>query len=184
MNRHVGASFTLSVLVVVFFAVILYEPDHTRSRVPASEPEPVEASPTPPPPTPGVPLIESTANLLPEPSPTLAASPSSSRPIEAVVSLAPVPPPKPPAPSPRARVPAPDPRAVVQVVSRRQPPSPPPPPGRHSAFTQVAEGESLSDVALRVYGTSEATTSLWRANRDIIARRETPLAPGLVLRTP
>jgi nucleoid-associated protein YgaU len=69
---------------------------------------------------------------------------------------------------------------VIQIISRRQAV----PPGPHSAFTQVGEGESLTDVAVRVYGTSEATSALWRANRDIIARRETPLEVGLVLRTP
>ncbi|SIN69696.1 hypothetical protein SAMN05444166_0198 [Singulisphaera sp. GP187] len=185
MNQHVGASFTLSVLVVVFFAVILYEPDHARPvSPPGSTSEPVEATQAPPP-TPGVPLIESAATAEPP------ASSITTRPLEAVALIEPerIAPPKlttpPSRPRPRVAPPAQppaasDPPAVIQVVSRRQSP----PPGRHSAFTQVGEGESLTDVALRVYGTSEASTALWRANRDIIAHRETPLNPGLLLRTP
>lgn len=191
MNQHVGASFTLSVLVVVFFAVILYEPDHARS-VPPTSPNPATA-PTEatqaPPPTPAVPIIESAATTAPNPESPSPLTASPSRPKEDVASLDSdrAAPPKitalPPRTqaSPTSQRPAPpDPPAVIQVVSHRQSP----PPGRHSAFTQVGVGESLSDVALRVYGTSEATIALWRANRDIIAHRETPLNPGLLLRTP
>lgn len=53
-----------------------------------------------------------------------------------------------------------------------------------SAFTQATEGESLTDVAVRVYGTSDAAKTLWMANRDLIERPETVLVAGTLLRTP
>jgi hypothetical protein len=186
MNRHVGASFTLSVLCVVFFAVILYEPEHPRPTAPPAEaPEPATDAP---PPTPGVPLTEATSDPLLDDAARTPIPPTSSprsRPLEDLASAEPAAPTRistpPPDVSPTTPRPsAPDPPSVIQVVSRRQAVAP----GRHPAFTQVGEGESLTDVALRVYGTSEAATALWRANRDIIARRETPLEVGLVLRTP
>jgi hypothetical protein len=39
-------------------------------------------------------------------------------------------------------------------------------------------------VALRVYGTADETDGLWRANRDALPRRDSPLSPGTLLRTP
>ena len=51
-------------------------------------------------------------------------------------------------------------------------------------FTQALEGETLRDVAIRVYGSSEEAESLWRLNRDLISRREGTLPPGTLLRTP
>ncbi|MEO6810986.1 MAG: hypothetical protein ABI353_17890 [Isosphaeraceae bacterium] len=53
-----------------------------------------------------------------------------------------------------------------------------------SAFVRVAPGESLADVSVRVYGSKDAATTLWAANRDQLARPDEPLAPGSVLRTP
>ena len=72
MNRHVGASFTLSVLVVVFFAVALY-PTERKPASPPLEPLASESTTPPgpagPPPalTPGVPLPESPTVTVPEP---------------------------------------------------------------------------------------------------------------------
>jgi hypothetical protein len=51
-------------------------------------------------------------------------------------------------------------------------------------FTVVKAGESLGDVSLRVYGTTGAAISLWRANRDSLERQDSPLAVGMLLRTP
>jgi nucleoid-associated protein YgaU len=48
----------------------------------------------------------------------------------------------------------------------------------------VIEGETLTDVALRVYGTADASRTLWLANRDVIDRTATPLHAGVMLRTP
>jgi hypothetical protein len=60
------------------------------------------------------------------------------------------------------------------------------PPGRRpgSPFTDVGQGESLADVALRVYGSSDATEPLWMANRDRVDRPDATLPAGTVLRTP
>jgi hypothetical protein len=53
-----------------------------------------------------------------------------------------------------------------------------------SAFTVVETNETIRDVALRVYGAADDADVLWRANRDTMPRRDTPLAPGTLLRTP
>jgi hypothetical protein len=53
-----------------------------------------------------------------------------------------------------------------------------------SPFTVVQEGEKLADVANRVYGTSDAAESLWRANRDQVSLIDSPLSRGTLLRTP
>jgi hypothetical protein len=54
----------------------------------------------------------------------------------------------------------------------------------NSAFTQSEEGETLADVAVRVYGTTDAARKLWLANRDIVQRPKARLAAGTLLRTP
>jgi hypothetical protein len=56
--------------------------------------------------------------------------------------------------------------------------------GSRSAFTVVSPGETIEDVSLRVYGTFEESDTLWRANRDALARKDSPLSPGMLLRTP
>jgi nucleoid-associated protein YgaU len=53
-----------------------------------------------------------------------------------------------------------------------------------SAFTVVVANETLEDIARRVYGSSDLADSLWRSNRDALSRKESPLAAGMVLRTP
>jgi hypothetical protein len=52
------------------------------------------------------------------------------------------------------------------------------------AVTAVAANETISDIARRVYGTTDAIDTLWRANRDTLPRRDSPLSPGTLLRTP
>ena len=56
--------------------------------------------------------------------------------------------------------------------------------GRRSAFTTVKDGETLEDVTLRIYGSSDQLDLLWRANRDLLPRENSPLSAGAVLRTP
>jgi hypothetical protein len=51
-------------------------------------------------------------------------------------------------------------------------------------FTVVGSGETMADVARRVYGTADDVESLWRANRDIPREPGSALAPGTVLHTP
>lgn len=52
------------------------------------------------------------------------------------------------------------------------------------AFTKTKVGESLANVAERVYGTKSAVDSLWRANRDVLNSPDDPIEAGLILRTP
>lgn len=52
------------------------------------------------------------------------------------------------------------------------------------AFTKTRRGESLAEVAERVYGTRTAVDSLWRANRDVLIAPDDPIEEGLILRTP
>jgi len=52
------------------------------------------------------------------------------------------------------------------------------------AFTVAQAGETIEDVALRVYGTIDEADALWRANRDTLLRRDSPLSVGMLLRTP
>jgi hypothetical protein len=56
--------------------------------------------------------------------------------------------------------------------------------GPRSAFTVAQAGEGLTDVALRVYGSADRLDLLWRSNRDVLPRSDSPLSPGAVLRTP
>jgi hypothetical protein len=63
-------------------------------------------------------------------------------------------------------------------------PGPSAQPEPRSPFTVVRKGETLRDVAVRVYGSADPLDSLWRANRDLLPRQDSPLAPGSVLRTP
>jgi hypothetical protein len=56
--------------------------------------------------------------------------------------------------------------------------------GHRSAFTTVKDGETLEDVTLRIYGSSDQLDLLWRANRDLLPRKDSPLSASAVLRTP
>ena len=73
----------------------------------------------------------------------------------------------------RAEADGPKPQDSVAVA--RQP---------RAAFTVVNAAETIQDVALRVYGSTVQVDSLWRANRDALPRRDSPLSTGMVLRTP
>jgi len=53
-----------------------------------------------------------------------------------------------------------------------------------SPFTVANADERIEDIALRVYGTIDESDSLWRANRDTLPRKDSPLSPGMLLRTP
>ncbi len=53
-----------------------------------------------------------------------------------------------------------------------------------SAFTVVGSNETIADVARRVYGKADAVDALWRANRDVVPQPGAPLSPGMMLRTP
>ena len=51
-------------------------------------------------------------------------------------------------------------------------------------FTLSEKGETLEDVARRIYGTSEVAESLRLFNRDLIQRVDSPIKTGSALRTP
>ncbi len=53
-----------------------------------------------------------------------------------------------------------------------------------SEFTTVLKGETLGDVAQRVYGSGELASSLWRSNRDQLDQPDSRLKAGGILRTP
>jgi hypothetical protein len=63
-------------------------------------------------------------------------------------------------------------------------PSLAPRPCRPAAFTVVEKGETLEDVSIRVYGSSDRVDTLWRANRDLLPSQDSVLAAGSLLRTP
>ena len=53
-----------------------------------------------------------------------------------------------------------------------------------SAFTVAVDGETIEDIASRVYGNPDRAESLWRANRDTLPTRDSRLSAGMLLRTP
>jgi hypothetical protein len=55
---------------------------------------------------------------------------------------------------------------------------------RSEFFFGVREGETLTDVARRLYGSADAAEALWQVNRDHVSRPDTPLPSGTPLRTP
>jgi tetratricopeptide (TPR) repeat protein len=57
-------------------------------------------------------------------------------------------------------------------------------PRRDPEVTIVDHGETLDDVAIRVYGTRAGVETLLRSNREVLTRRKGPLRAGLQLWTP
>jgi nucleoid-associated protein YgaU len=192
MNRHAGASFTLSVLVVAFFAVALYQPEHPPSPATASVAVheaaadlPPQTSRSVPTVTPGVPLEQVTAEPR-RPLETAAAVPAqfsplpSTRRVRTGANL-------------RSGRPIMSSSLIAEAspsIARAEDPQSPRQPLRplrtvagQAGFTAVAAGESLSDIAVRVYGTPDAAQTLWLANRDILSD-DAPLRQGMLLRTP
>ena len=88
--------------------------------------------------------------------------------------------PRRPAPAGRRRRPEPAAEPLLGCLAATAPASTVP----RAAFTVVQKGETLKDVAVRVYGSSDRLDSLWRANRDVLPRSDSPLTAGAVLRTP
>jgi hypothetical protein len=194
MDQHAGASIALSFALVVAFAIALYQPDHPPATpgptavetVEAPEPRPAVASAGPPPPlTPGEPIAEAVAVEPPgDPAPVRSAGKPVDRPARPRTAAASGGPPLLTAER-GGRL-----AAAVQPASRprptQQPPSPPPrraPMVPSEPFTVSEPGETLREVAARIYGTPDRTDALWRLNRDLVARRAMELAPGTLLRT-
>jgi nucleoid-associated protein YgaU len=158
MNRNVGASFTLSVLLVVFFAVVLYQPDAPRTPRAATAPAvPSEAHPPEAPAAVGAPSSSNHAGLEVR---EVARQIPLARPETSVATNA---------RQTESRAPEP----VHPIVFEPR-----------GVFTVVRDGETLADVARRVYGGQFDANSLWTANRDVLDREDSPLRPGTMLRTP
>lgn len=174
MNRNVTASFSLSVSLVVLFAVLLYQPDGPippslqDSAVVQADARP--SSPNPegkrPEPTPGVPLPLSAAGDVTSGQ----RSPSPTVPEKAAVEVDAVGAHAPPAPGVRVEASKPSPDVV--------------PAQAHSTFTHARPGESLADIAVRVYGSPESAEKVWMANRDLIDAPDAIPPAGALLRTP
>lgn len=91
---------------------------------------------------------------------------------------APVPTPAVPWPEPEVRAVETKPTSVgkiVQKTTRKRP---------DSAFTEARNGETLAEVAERVYGTGIDLRAFWKVNRDQLATMDAPIRAGMVLRTP
>jgi hypothetical protein len=216
MNRQAVPSIFLSVSIVCFFAVALYQrdPESGRSAKVSDSRHSARRRGTTSPARAGVatadpgtvPAQERTATHPTPTAPTtsrLAATTAPIRPNERgratrTDGLNPV------------RVPIGDgaaratdleaPLPAIRVVSKREgpdrrspPPSPPVSPAAARAsgvklarapFTIAGAGETITDVARRVYGTAGDADMLWRANRDVVGDPGVPLSPGTVLRTP
>jgi len=162
MDQHLGASITLSFGLVVLFAIALYQPEETP--LPRAGPEVTSGKPERPRPAPRTPLPE----LTPEEPLTGRLSPAAIGPDAGEMRSI---------PAADARG---DPIGSVPPQSSTSTPVLPPCEG----FTQAREGETLRDVAIRLYGSSDEAESLWRLNRDLIRRREGTLPAGTLLRTP
>jgi hypothetical protein len=181
MNRQVGPSILLSVAIVCFFAVALYQHDPPQTRDGRSRSRSADAI--------------ARSGSAPSSEPKRATSTRADA-VERVHSVSvrterepqPVPPALRPSLASATRPPGPSvhrraayPMGSVQTTKgepievARQPASP---------FTIVETDETLQDVALRVYGSSSLADSLWRANRDTLPGRDAPLSTGLLLRTP
>ncbi len=173
MNEHAGPACALSVLIVGIFAVLLHDrgrppvtskavaPEVKGTEAPRLAPGPDRVSPAP---------HRETAIVAPVPK--AVERPTASRDRE-------------PAPRndegpPRKSETKPSGAASSRPVPRTRPRARVP----RSPFAVVEQGETLADVATRVYGSPGATEAIWKANRDQIARIDSPLARGTLLRTP
>ena len=167
MNRNVGASFSLSVLTVLTFAVVLYQPDAPPVRSVS------KAAPSPPAPREAAEIVEAHEPPVSAPASVVVgntvATPAVavSRPAVPVVSRT---------------VQTAGSATAPRPVSRREVVRPPVAEPR-GAFTRVRRGETLADVARRVYGTDDAE-SLWKSNRDLIDGPAATPGEGTLLRTP
>jgi nucleoid-associated protein YgaU len=172
MNRQVGPSILLSVLIVCFFAVVLFQhdpPHGPRARdQPGREPKVTHANRGPGRDPRGASAVgvgtssisarqrEVQARTVRVAAGQSTAVPISTQPVRSPDRSAP-------------------PAREGRFDSVHQP---------DSGFTVVESSESIEDVAVRVYGSADQVEGLWHANRDALPRRDAPLAAGVVLRTP
>ena len=172
MNEHAGASCALSVLIVGVFAVLL----HPKESLPPGHPQPTKPASK----QISTGLATSTRPVADRASTALTtkviAQPQQTPPITSVS-----------VPGPAAKVV--ENRSVITPKSKQSVEVAPVKPravtaGPKSVVTEVQPGETLADVALRVYGSADRLDELWKANRDQLARADIPLTRGMLLRTP
>jgi nucleoid-associated protein YgaU len=161
MNKHLAATYVLSVGIVGLCAIALHTVDRPPTRPAPTELTRSNQPPVVPPPA----RPEKKGPAVPEPA---------LPPVEIVAKPL-------PRVEPKAEVPA---SKVVRQVAQTTPKARPAPSTVRGPFTVVEEGETLEDVSLRVYGTTDRATSLWRANRDQTSSRDGVLRAGMTLRTP
>jgi len=181
MNRQVGPSIVLSVLIVCFFAVALFQRDPPRSGRAKSGLRETELSRQSATVTGNGDVKRSTE--VPEPPQPLTAAGARQELVRHQAagsehaSIAQVQPA--PARSRSAREPASIVTTGLKTLDaaalEREP---------VSAFTIVQPNETIRDVAVRVYGSTEHVGTLWRANRDALPLMDSPIFSGIVLRTP
>jgi hypothetical protein len=175
MNEHAGPACALSGLIVGIFAVLLHDtspppaiPKPNAHDVPAaSSPSGGGTS------KPDAPAAIQQASPTPAEKASVAVPAVVAPPIQVAVSQRP----RPPEPAPRAK-------PAKAAAPPKAPKKRPPPPSPRPSFAIVEQGESLADVAARVYGSEDAAEALWKANRDQVERVDSPLARGTLLRTP
>jgi hypothetical protein len=174
MNEHAVSACALSGLIVGVFAVLLYEQNNPppAAYAPArgvadASPRKIEAPPDGP--LPG-PKSDHQAGSIPRKQEdvhaevTASATPDS-KPQDSGADIA-------------RETPLRRPVSRPEFANRPSPALPRPP------FTVVEPGESLVDVASRIYGSSDSTEALWKANRDQLERIDSKLIRGTLLRTP
>ncbi len=198
MSRQAGPSIVLSVLIVCFFAIALFQRDEPRTRLKRTRstektrargamPLPVtdtrsKQSRKQERPIGGVKPGESSALAATDSvSPRRDQRASGSRSSRAFAHVRGESEPErqpglnlPASPRGPQRGQAVEPRRTGQAIGRAP----------RTAFTITLPSETVEDVCVRVYGTKDLADSLWRSNRDTLPRRDSPLAAGTLLRTP
>ncbi len=181
MTRQAFPSILLSVAIVCFFAVALYrrDPDppvagktaaHSRAKtredsvavrtIGLQDRRPIRPAQAP---VPG--RLDSGASILP------AGSGAEPRKVVSAVSRVAERSPAVERPSRPPAQPAMEPRPSTVKAGR-------------PALTVARSGETIADVARRVYGREIGAEALLRANREVVRDRETAIPAGTVLRTP
>ncbi len=220
MNRQIIPSMILSVLIVCFFSIVLYERDKPTAVARASGGEPAPAA-TPVSTSQNADKPAATADAASKgldsskvvdegpPRATGGFAKTATAPVSTADQSAqssPVPgqekaepvrvaeaPAVPAATAAESPGPAPGQVATSSADPASRPQEKPASPaagpalastGQRSAFTTVKDGETLEDVTKRIYGSSDQLDVLWRANRDLLPHRNSPLSAGAVLRTP
>jgi nucleoid-associated protein YgaU len=181
MNRQVGPSIVLSVLIVCFFAVALFQRDPPHSARARSGLGGTELSPHTASVTADVQVIRATERPELVQSSKVAGtlhafeSHRAAAPEKAAIARVQQASARSPAVSEASSIVTAGLKSADHVNPVREP---------VSAFTVVQANETIRDVAVRVYGSSEHIGALWRANRDALPMLDSPLSSGVVLRTP